>query len=60
MAQTEDLRVLDVGGREGTLRAPRGQPKGRAPHALQLFFTLPLSFLLGGWGWGLAVKGQEK
>lgn len=60
MAHTEDLRVLDVGGREGTLRVPRGQPKGRAPHALQLFSTLPPSFLLGGWGWGLAVKGQEK
>lgn len=41
MAQTEDLRVLDVGGRVGTLRAPRGQPKGRAPHAHELFSTLP-------------------
>ena len=64
MEQTYDLWALDVGGREGTLRAPRGQPKGRNSHAhAQLFSILSQlspSFLLGGWGWGLTVKGQEK
>lgn len=62
MAQTQDLRVLDDGGREGTLRAPRGQLKGRAPHAhaelLSTLHYLPSSSLGIGAG-GSQLKGRE-
>lgn len=58
--QTYDLRTLDVGGREGTQRAPRGQPQGRNSHA-QLFFILPQLSPFSPWGLrlGSQLKGRK-
>ena len=59
--QTYDLRTLDVGGREGPQRAPRGHPRGGIHmHNYFSFFLSYLPLFSLGVKTGLTVKGQEK